>query len=128
MKLEAWYKEKIQKFRDDVEFLTESAILDFTEKIVDKMNKTGLSRAELSQKLGVSKPFVTKLLSGNPNMTIKTMVSIAHALECELNFELCPKGFEIKTFAVSKKIAAEKYTEPVHPVVGEVEVNYASAA
>lgn len=126
MKLEAWYKEKIQKFRDDVEFLTETAILDFTEKIVDKMHKTGLNRAELAQKLGVSKPFVTKLLSGNPNMTIKTMVSIAHALECDLGVELCPKGFEIRTFAVPKKSATEKYTEPVRPVVDEV--NYASAA
>jgi transcriptional regulator with XRE-family HTH domain len=127
MKLETWYKEKIQKFRDDVEFLTETAILDFTEKIVDKMHKTGLSRAELAQKLGVSKPFVTKLLNGNPNMTIKTMVSIAHALECELGVELCPKGFEIKTFAVPKKINADKFTENVRPMVGEVE-DYASAA
>ena len=126
MKLEAWYKEKIRKFRDDVEFLTESAILDFTEKIVDKMQKTGLSRAELSQKLGVSKPFVTKLLNGNPNMTIKTMVSIAHALECELNFELCPKGFEVRIFAYHKKIDAGKFTEAVSPTVGEGE--YASAA
>lgn len=126
MKMEAWYKEKIQKFRDDVDFLTEKAILDFTEKIVDKMNKTGLSRAELAQKLGVSKPFVTKLLNGNPNMTIKTMVSIAHALECELNFELCPKGFEIRTLAVHKKIDVGKFTEAVKPVIGEVD--YASAA
>jgi transcriptional regulator with XRE-family HTH domain len=126
MKLEAWYQEKIQKFKDDVDFLTESAILDLTEKIVDKMNMSGLSRVELSRKLGVSKPFVTKLLSGNPNMTIKTMVSIAHALECELNFELCPKGFEIRTLAVHKKIDAGKFTEKVSPEIGEGE--YASAA
>jgi len=127
MKLATWYKEKIEKFRDDVEFLTEKAILDLTEKIVDKMHKIGLSRAELAQKLGVSKPFVTKLLNGNPNMTVKTMVSIAHALECELDVELCPKGFEIKTFAVPKKIKADKFTETVRPMVGEVE-DYASAA
>lgn len=126
MKLETWYKEKIQKFRDDVDFLTETAILDFTEKVVDKVQKLGLSRAELAQKLGVSKPFVTKLLNGNPNMTIKTMVSIAHALECELNLELCPKGFEIRILAVHKKIDAGKFTETFHPVIGEVE--YASAA
>jgi hypothetical protein len=59
-------------------------------------------------------------------MTIKTMVSIAHALECEINFELCPKGFEIRILAVYKKIDAGKYTKAFHPVVGEGE--YASAA
>jgi transcriptional regulator with XRE-family HTH domain len=127
MKLETWYKEKLQKFRDDVDFLTEAAILDFTEKVVDKMQLNGLSRAELAQKLGVSKPFVTKLLNGSPNMTIKTMVSIAHALECEFSAELCPKGFEIRrVFSVPKKISVDKYTELVRPVVGEV--NDASAA
>jgi len=127
MKMEAWYKEKIQKFRDDVDFLTETAILDFTEKVVDKMQRTGMTRAELAHKLGVSKPFVTKLLNGNPNMTIKTMVAIANALECEFSAEMCPKGFEIRrAFAVPKKIAVDKYTEPVLPIVGEV--NDASAA
>ncbi len=126
MKLDAWYKEKIQKFRNDVEFMTESVILDITEKIVDKMHQTGLSRVELSQKLGVSKPFITKLLNGNPNMTIKTMVAIAHALDCELNFDLCPKGFEIRVLAVHKKIDAEKFTETVNPFIGEGE--YANAA
>ena len=126
MKLETWYKEKIQKFHDDVDFLTETTILDLTEKIVHKMQRAGLSRADLAQKLGVSKPFVTKLLNGNPNMTIKTMASIAHALECELNVELCPKGFEIRTFAVPKKIDAGKYTKAFPTIIGEVD--YASAA
>ncbi len=126
MKLDAWYKEKIQKFRDDVEFMTESVILDITEKIVDKMHQTRLSRVELSQKLGVSKPFITKLLNGNPNMTIKTMVAIAHALDCEINFDLCPKGFEIRVLAVHKKMDAGKFTETIKPFIGEGE--YASAA
>ena len=92
MKLATWYKEKIEKFRDDVDFLTETAILDFTEKLVGKMHQAGLCRAELTQKLGVSRPFVTKLLNGNPNMTIKTMVSIAHALECEMKIALRRKA------------------------------------
>jgi transcriptional regulator with XRE-family HTH domain len=126
MKLETWYKKKLKEFRDNVDFLTETAILDFTEKIVEKMQKSGMSRADFAAKLGVSKPFITKLLNGNPNMTIRTMVSIAHALDCELNLAVCPKGFEVKTFAVSKDVDAKKFTEKFKPVIGEVE--YASAA
>lgn len=104
MKLETWYKEKLEKFREDMDFLTEAATLDFTEKIVDKMQMRGITRADLADKLGVSRPFITKLLNGNPNMTIRTVVSIAHALDCELRLEVCPKGFEIRTFAVAKKV------------------------
>jgi len=42
----------------------------------------------LAQRLGVSKAFVTKLLNGNPNLTIKTMVAIAGALECTLLIDI----------------------------------------
>jgi len=126
MKLEKWYKEKLREFRDDVDFLTETAIIDFTEKIVNKMQKMGMSRADLAGKLGVSKPFITKVLNGNPNLTIRSMVAIARALDCDLNLEMCPKGFEIRTFAVAKKIDTGKFTESFNPVVGEGE--YASAA
>ncbi len=126
MKLEKWYKEKLREFRDDVDFMTETAIIDFTEKIVNKMQKMGMSRSDLADKLGVSKPFITKVLNGNPNLTIRSMVAISHALDCDLNLEMCPKGFEIRTFAVAKKIDTDKFTESFNPVVGEGE--YASAA
>jgi len=126
MELQAWYKEKLKAFRDDVDFRTETAILDFTEKIVDKMRKTGMSRTELADKLGVSKPFITKLLNGNPNMTIRTMVAISHALDCELSMEICPKGFEIRTFAIAGSEDPAKFNKTVSPVIGEPV--YASAA
>ncbi len=90
--LDMWHKNKIEKFRNDVDYITEATILDFTEMVVEKMQKTGISRAELAHKLGVSRPFVTKLLNGNPNMTIKTMASIAHALKCEMRIALRRKA------------------------------------
>jgi len=83
-----WFKEKLDQFKDDVEFLTEKTILDFTEQVVASMEAQGISRAELAKRLGVSKAFITKLLNGNPNLTIKTMVSLAKTLGCDLNIGL----------------------------------------
>jgi len=88
MNSEEWFKEKLDKFKDDVDFLTEKAILGFTEQLVSHMEKNGITRAELARRLNVSKAFVTKLLNGNPNLTIKTMVSLARILDCDLKVDL----------------------------------------
>lgn len=101
VKAEAWVNELLEKYKEDLEFRMEGLILDFTEKIVLKMKESKISRSELANRLGVSKAFVTKLLNGNPNLTIKTMMSIADVLDCDLNLDLYPKGFEIKSYYVS---------------------------
>lgn len=94
MKMNKWFKEKYEKFKDDPEYITEGILLELNEKIVLKMKELNISRAELAKRLGKSKPFITKLLDGNHNLTVKTMVSMAQALECDLLLDLAPKGFK----------------------------------
>lgn len=63
------------------------AFLDYTNEITDAiylfMEKAGVTKAELAKKLGRSKPFITKALSGEQNMTFKTFTSILTALEAK---------------------------------------------
>jgi transcriptional regulator with XRE-family HTH domain len=93
MKREKWFSEAVTEYKNDVDYLTEVAILDFTEKIVAKMKEQDLSRAELAKRLGVSKAFITKVLGGYPNLTIRSMVSFANALGCDLSLEILQQGF-----------------------------------
>jgi len=115
MKTGKWFQEKLEKFKDDIEFLTEKVILDFTEQVIAYMKQNGINRAELAKRLGVSKAFITKLLNGNPNLTIKTMVSLAKTLDCDINIEFAPEGFEVRRFYISpaKAFNASEFTEDV---------------
>jgi transcriptional regulator with XRE-family HTH domain len=97
MKTSVWFQDKLSQFKDDVDFITEEKLIALNEKIVEKMSAKNITRAELAKRLGVSKPMVTKLLNGNANMTIKTMVSVANALDCDINFDIFPKGSIPKT-------------------------------
>jgi transcriptional regulator with XRE-family HTH domain len=90
MKAGTWFTDKLNEFESDLEFRTEEVIIDFTEKVAAAMQERGMSRVELAQRLGVSKALVTKLLNGNPNLTIRTMVSLAAALKCELLVDFDP--------------------------------------
>ena len=78
-----------------VEFQTELSIIDLNEKIIDMMAQRKVNRVELARRLGVSKAFITKMLNGNPNMTIKTINSLALALDCQLYLDIYPKGFKL---------------------------------
>ena len=40
---------------------------------------------------------MTKLLNGNPNMTMKTMIHISMALDCNIDFDLYYKWLKPKT-------------------------------
>jgi antitoxin component HigA of HigAB toxin-antitoxin module len=89
--VKSWFSDKLDRFSDDPEFQIEEMVLDFTEKLVAKMQEQKVSRAELAKRLDVSKTFITKLLNGNPNMTIKSMVAIATMLDCRLNLDIYNK-------------------------------------
>ena len=61
-------------------FLEEGLILEATEAICAAMEKRCMSKAALAGRLGTSKAYVTQLLKGNRNMTLRTFASIAFAL------------------------------------------------
>lgn len=91
----SWLENYVEQKQYTVDFQTELATIDFNEKIIAKMDELKINRAELAKRLGVSKAFVTKLLNGNPNMTIRTMISIALALDCQLYQDIYPRGFKV---------------------------------
>jgi transcriptional regulator with XRE-family HTH domain len=59
----------------------EALILDATELISELMQAKGITRAELAKQIGKTRGFVTQVLSGNRNMTLRTLADLAHALD-----------------------------------------------
>jgi len=62
------------------EYWVAGAILEFTESLTVVMEAQGVTRAELARRLGVSAAYVTKMLRGNANFTLRSMVRAARAL------------------------------------------------
>lgn len=87
MATEKWFKDLLYSMKEDFDFRLESIILDITEKICAKMEQKNINRAGFAEILGVSKPAVTKILNGNSNFTLKTLLSIADALELDLRIQ-----------------------------------------
>jgi plasmid maintenance system antidote protein VapI len=82
------FTEEFKKAHESVHFWTHFGILKFTEDILSRLESDGLSHTELAKRMGVSPAFVTKLINGKNNFTLRTMVRVALALGCETHVEL----------------------------------------
>jgi transcriptional regulator with XRE-family HTH domain len=68
----------------------ERLILDATEMIVGLLEDQKISRQELARRLGKSKGYVSQLLSGERNMTLRTLSDLGYVLG--KRFSIVPSG------------------------------------
>jgi transcriptional regulator with XRE-family HTH domain len=86
-------------------FQQERAIFEVTECIEAVMAELGISRSELAEKLGQSKSWVTQLLDGEKNKTIRTVADVFAVMGREYHSVQRPIQIqaEIKVAASSKQ-------------------------
>ncbi len=89
-----------------VEFAIEEAKIDFALELSKVMEKAGLSRSDMAARLGVSLPMITKILRGDTNLTIESMVKATRAAEATLHLHVTPNGWDGRWFEVFTKPAA----------------------
>jgi transcriptional regulator with XRE-family HTH domain len=68
----------------------ERLVLWATEMLSDEMERAGVSRAALAERLGTSRANVTGLLSGGRNMTLRTLADVAGVLGMRVEIALHP--------------------------------------
>jgi transcriptional regulator with XRE-family HTH domain len=97
---EKWFGELLDSYKDDFEFRLEELVFDLTEQISKKLKEEKISRKQFAEKLNVTPAAVSKILNGNPNFTLSTLLAMADALKMELSIEL--KGKEITSPEVKR--------------------------
>jgi hypothetical protein len=74
----------LEEYLDDPEFAKllaqEDLILEVTETLCELLEKEKISRKELADRLGKSKGFISQLLNGGRNLTLRTVADILHVL------------------------------------------------
>lgn len=77
-------KTLMDKYLEDPEFAKLMAqgdlIMEVTETLCELLEKEKVSRKELAERLGKTKGFVSQLLNGGRNLTLRTVADILHVL------------------------------------------------
>ena len=64
-------------------YAVEGLVTDAAEFVSQLMEEQGVNKAELARRLDKSRAWVTRLLSGNADMTMRTFAELVYALGAE---------------------------------------------
>lgn len=68
----------------------EELIIDVAETLWRALEREGTTRAALAGRLDKSPGFVTQILSGDRNLTLRTLADVADALDSTVRIRICP--------------------------------------
>ena len=93
--------ERIRKATSRDTYQTAKVIEKLTNNIYEIMECQGMSQSDLADRLGTTRAWINKLLQGDHNMTIKTAVSVVHALGYDLEYKINPKSSNHANYKVN---------------------------
>lgn len=100
-----WFKGEFEKAKDTFEFKLESLEILLTERIIARMEECGISRSDLAKRMHTSKAYISKLFNNGSNMTLKSVLALAEAVDCSLSIDLVEKAtnYQVESYSVCQK-------------------------
>jgi len=86
------YQVHLDKARKSDAYWMEFPILQFTEELFVLMEQDRVSKAELARRMGTSPAYITKILKGDANFTLKSMVKLARQFNRQVRVHLAEEG------------------------------------
>lgn len=82
----------LQGLRDTEGYYVEEVKNDFAVLVDKALERLQINRAELAKRLGKSPAYVSKVLRGDANLTIASMVKISRAIGYKVEIDFRPKN------------------------------------
>lgn len=73
----------------------EALVAEASETIARLMSEQNVSKADLARRLNKSRAWVTQLLSGKANMTIRTLAEVVYSLDAEVKLRAQPPSWKV---------------------------------
>ena len=97
METYGWFKDEFEKAKDTLEFKLESLEILLFERIIARMEECKISRSDLASRMNTSKAYISKIFNNGANMTLKSMLALAEAIDCSLSIDLIEKTTNYQT-------------------------------
>ncbi len=85
-----WFAQELSEANDHAQAVAYSKMLALTGQICIEMERQGIKRKDLAERLGVSKGWISRFLNASPNMSIEKLVEMGMALGLELSVTFVP--------------------------------------
>lgn len=104
----------------------EELILEVTETICDLLEKEKVSRKELADRLRKTKGFVSQLLNGGRNLTLRTVADILHVLGYKVSLNPQKEEKQRRESKIIEFPIQTIYQKPIRPsyIHGELKSSF----
>jgi transcriptional regulator with XRE-family HTH domain len=82
------FRERLSEARNRPAYWIEKIVLDFTVALSSAMRRKNVTGKDLAEKVEVTPAYISKVLNGTPNLTVKSMVQLAHALDLRVTLRV----------------------------------------
>lgn len=100
------FKKLIEEAKQHDSYWAGKTIQDFTEDLYRLMEERGVTKSELARLLDSSPAYITKVLRGDTNFTIDSMVRLVRALDGQLCIHVTKSENKVRWFDVVGKAGA----------------------
>ena len=83
--------------KSDDTYWVEDAKIEFAVEFEHQMNRCQINKSQLASRLKTSPAYITKILRGDANFTIESMVKLARAVECSLDIRIVHNAIDVKS-------------------------------
>lgn len=90
------YLDFFKEAEESPAYWEEVFILELTEDIWKLMKEQGISQKKLARRLGTSEAYISKVLNGSENLSIKSIVKLAMALDAVPHIHVAPKDLVVE--------------------------------
>ena len=86
-----WYDNLDQ----DLEYIAEDKKINAAITISRRMDQLNMSKADLAKKISSSPAYITKVLRGDSNLTIESLVKLSDAIDADLEINIRPRASKV---------------------------------
>jgi len=104
------FSDLLRKAQQRDSFWVQRAALEFTVDVARLMTQGKITKADLARRLGTSPAYVTKILRGDANFTIESMVRLVKAIDGRLHIHVADEDHRVRWLDI---IDQRKPEEPV---------------
>ncbi|MCK9223748.1 MAG: helix-turn-helix domain-containing protein [Candidatus Muirbacterium halophilum] len=90
--LKKWFENEVKNLENDCDFICEGYINEITDLICKKLYSKKWSQKKFANEMEVSEAYITKMLKGNNNFTLKTLAKISTVLDIKIKFDFMDKN------------------------------------
>jgi transcriptional regulator with XRE-family HTH domain len=93
----------------------ENLIMDVTENFCEILDKEGLNRTTLAKIMGKTRGYISQLLNGGKNITLRSLADIAYALGYHVNIHFKKKAEMGEQISIDWNVGRRK-TVPLNKI------------